>query len=408
MGEINKPIHSILKSIIMNEIKNAIELGILQQNGRLPFHNLVRLISEFFTYDLENGVFFLKNGDPSSVIFFTDIIEELSKIGIDISSDKLSQAVQSSKVEKVSTLEHLVKSLPPWDGIDHIGAFAQHFDINDSDMFITALKTWLTMGLGMVLSPDRIDAVNRMVLCLQSDKQRLGKTSIARWLTQPFQTTYSTALIEYDTPKKDNDAKLELTKNLIVVVDDIDTWSGSKIEGLKSSISAKEIKVRPPYFKSSVYGPRRASYFATTNQTGFLNESGNTRWAVFGVEAIDWAAYSTQCSAISIWSQAKHYWEQGELYASMSEGLVQYCLDSSESHQIDVESDHLIAQYVLQCNDGNLTAAEIYQAMTDTHRKLLGSPSYALSKIGKGLRRLFGESIAKKVNGYTRYRLRLV
>jgi hypothetical protein len=255
VGEINKPIYSILKSIIMNEIKNAIELGILQQNGRLPFHNLVRLISEFFTYDLENGFFFLKNGDPSSVIFFTDIIEELSKIGIDISSDKLSQAVQSSKVEKVSTLEHLVKSLPPWDGIDHIGAFAQHFDINDSDMFITALKTWLTMGLGMVLSPDRIDAVNRMVLCLQSDKQRLGKTSVARWLTQPFQTTYSTALIEYDTPKKDNDAKLELTKNLIVVVDDIDTWSGSKIEGLKSSISAKEIKVRPPYFKSSVYGP---------------------------------------------------------------------------------------------------------------------------------------------------------
>ena len=50
VGEINKPIYSILKSIIMNEIKNAIELGILQQNGRLPFHNLVRLISEFFTY----------------------------------------------------------------------------------------------------------------------------------------------------------------------------------------------------------------------------------------------------------------------------------------------------------------------------------------------------------------------
>ena len=392
----------------MLEISKAVESGILKPNSRLPFYQLVKLISEFFTYDMENGVFFLKSGDKTKAVLPMDIVEELSVVGIEVTPERLAQATQASKVTKVCTLEQLVRALPPWDGTDHIGKFAGHFEVNAPEMFETALKTWLSMGLGMVLEPNRLDAVNRMVLCLQSDKQRLGKTSVARWLAEPFQTFYSSALIEYDTPKKDNDAKLELTKNLIVVVDDIDTWSGSKIEGLKSSISAKEIKVRPPYFRSSIYGPRRASYFATTNQTGFLNESGNTRWAVFGVEAIDWKGYKSQCSATSIWSQAKHYWEQGFQYASLSDGLVEYCIASSESHQIDVEGDTIVAQYVKYCDECDITAVEIYEAMADTHRRLLGSPSHALSKIGKGVRRLYGESVARKINGRIKYRLKLV
>ena len=392
----------------MLEISKAVESGILKPNSRLPFYQLVKLISEFFTYDMENGVFFLKSGDKTKAILPMDIVEELSVVGVEVTPERLAQATQSSKVSKVCTLEQLVRALPPWDGTDHIGKFAGHFEVNAPEMFETALKTWLSMGLGMVLEPNRLDAVNRMVLCLQSDKQRLGKTSVARWLAEPFQTFYSSALIEYDTPKKDNDAKLELTKNLIVVVDDIDTWSGSKIEGLKSSISAKEIKVRPPYFRSSIYGPRRASYFATTNQTGFLNESGNTRWAVFGVEAIDWKGYKSQCSATSIWSQAKHYWEQGFQYASLSDGLVEYCIASSESHQIDVEGDNIVAQYVKYCDECDITAVEIYEAMADTHRRLLGSPSHALSKIGKGVKRLYGESVARKINGRNKYRLKLV
>ena len=123
---------------------------------------------------------------------------------------------------------------------------------------------------------------------------------------------------------------LELTKNLIVVVDDIDTWSGAKIEGLKSSISAKEIKVRPPYFRSSIYGPRRASYFATTNQTGFLNESGNTRWAVVGnVEAIDWRRLHDLrvCRHDAFGPRQRHYWEQGwSIRKPYRMRLVEYCI----------------------------------------------------------------------------------
>ena len=389
-------------------ISKAISDGILQPNDKLPFHKLVRFVSEYFTYDVENSVFFAKNGDKTKAIYLMDIIEQLSIIGIELSPEKLAQATESSKVQKEATLEHLVASLPEWDGIDHIKKFVGFISTNAPDQFESIVKTWMTMGLGMVIEPTRIDAVNRTVLCLQSDKQRLGKTSIARWLSKPFQTAYSTALIEYDAPRKDNDAKLELTKNLIVVVDDIDTWSGSKIEGLKSSISAKEIKVRPPYFRQSIYGPRRASYFATTNQTGFLNESGNTRWAVFNVDAIDWKGYTTECDATMLWAQAKAYWQNAGPYTSLSEQLVEFCLASSESHQIDVEGDNIIAQYVKYCDECDITALEIYQAMADTHRRLLGSATHALSKIGKGVKRLYGESVARKINGRNKYRLKLV
>ena len=106
-------------------ISKAISDGILQPNDKLPFHKLVRFVSEYFTYDVENSVFFAKNGDKTKAIYLMDIIEQLSIIGIELSPEKLAQATESSKVQKEATLEHLVASLPEWDGIDHIKKFVE-------------------------------------------------------------------------------------------------------------------------------------------------------------------------------------------------------------------------------------------------------------------------------------------
>ena len=104
-------------------IKKAIKDGILKQNDKLPFYKLVRFVSEYLTYDVENSVFFNKNGDKTKAIQMMDIIEQLSTIGIELSPEKLAQATESSKVQKEATLEHLVTSLPEWDGVDHISKF---------------------------------------------------------------------------------------------------------------------------------------------------------------------------------------------------------------------------------------------------------------------------------------------
>lgn len=390
-----------------NSIQQAINDGQLRPNQRQTLSGLVEFISKNYQYVSENGVLF-PNDDQKINLRIIDLAVALSAALVEVNENKLGAACTASKVPKTSTLERMFNAIPEWDGEDHIEKLSSYFTVVDKEMFILMLKTWLTNAVGMILEPDNISAVNRLVFCVQSEKQRIGKTSVARWLAAPFKTSYSSAIIEYDTPANDKDSKIELTKNCIAVLEDIDSWSSGKIEGLKSMISAKEIKVRLPYDKNSTNTPRRASYFATTNQTGFLNESGNTRWVIFSLEDIDWNGYTDAIDPINVWSQAKYYWCSNSTHKNLTEEQIKYCKQTSENFQINPEFDEIVNQYVSYLENGRLTATMIYEAMSDTHRRLLGAPNAALSKIGKALRRRFGENISYRTKDARYYKLRLV
>ena len=390
-----------------NPIEQAINDGQLKLNQRQTLSGLVEFISKNYQYDSENGVLF-PNDDQKTNLRIIDLAVALSAALVEVNENKLGAACTASKVPKTSTLERVFIAIPDWDGEDHIAKLSSYFTVVDKEMFTLMFKTWLTNAVGMILEPDNISAVNRLVFCVQSEKQRIGKTSVARWLAAPFKTSYSLAIIEYDTPANDKDSKIELTKNCIAVLEDIDSWSSGKIESLKSMISAKEIKVRLPYDKNSTNTPRRASYFATTNQTGFLNESGNTRWVIFSLEDIDWRGYNDAINPINVWSQAKYYWCTNSTYKNLTEEQIEYCKQTSENFQINPEFGEIVYQYVGHMENGRLTAAMIYEAMSDTHRRLLGAPNAALGKIGKALRRRFGEDIAYRTKDARYYKLRLI
>lgn len=394
---------------LTKKIEKAIENGYLNPSKIKPsLHGIVQFLSSSFEYDAENAVLFYDSSSGKTAIKVIDLCVELSAHRIEVNEDFLGKACHASSVAKLSTLEFLISNLPEHDGEDHIKALATYFKTESPLQLEVFLKNWLTNAVGMILEPDDISAVNRLVVCLQSENQRVGKTSFIRWLTTPFKTKYSSATVERDTPSNDKDAKIELTNNLIIVLDDIDNWSSSSIEKLKSLISSKEIKVRLPYDKTSTFAPRRASYFATTNQTGFLNESGNTRWVIFSVDKINWEGYTKNIDASQIWAQAKSYWTSNSTHKTLSKDQVKYCIDSSVKYQIETEYDDMIVEYVGYSEEGKLTALTIYQAMGETHKKVLGNPNAALGKIGKALKRHFGEQVARKVNGRRSYRLKLV
>ena len=390
-----------------NPIEQAINDGQLRRNQRQTLSGLVDFIAKNYQYDSENGVLF-PNDDQSIHLRIIDLAVALSAAFVEVNENKLGVACTASKVPKTSTLERRFIAIPEWDGEDHIEKLSSYFTVTDKEMFTLMLKSWLTNAVGMILEPNNISAVNRLVFCVQSEKQRIGKTSVARWLASPFKSDYSSAIIEYDTPANDKDSKIELTKNCIAVLEDIDSWSSGKIESLKSMISAKEIKARLPYDKNSTNAPRRASYFATTNQTGFLNESGNTRWVIFGLEDIDWKGYTTAIDPINVWSQAKAYWCSNATYKYLTDEQIDYCKQTSESYQINPEYGEIVYQYVGYLENGRLTASMIYEAMSETHRRLLGTPNAALGKIGKALKRRFGEDVSYRTKDARYYKLRLI
>jgi predicted P-loop ATPase len=230
---------------------------------------------------------------------------------------------------------------------------------------------------------------------------------MARWLGDSFNTEFSSALKEFDSPDNSKDAKLDLTNNLIVVSDDIDQWHSKGVKRLKSIISARNIKVRPPYGLRSLDAARTASFFATTNSTGFLNEPGDTRWVVFELVSIDWKGYSSTLNAVNLWSQARHYWTTDSSYKYLSQEQVGYCTNTAVQYQVKPETDPIIESYVKVDPQGRITPLDIYQAMSISDRRLLGAPDPALGKIGSAIGRIFGNEVKRFINGKKYYRLQI-
>lgn len=388
----------ILKDSQMENFK----LGYPKAGSNLNTHHMIGFITENFVYDPQLGMLYTKE-DISKGYQPVDVLAMLESEGYRLSFDTLKNALNSSTVSRVSSLKLRLQELPPWDNRDYIGEFCRYVNTTDNSRFEEFFRHWLTAAVGMVLEPENNQAVNRLVFCVQSSQQRIGKTSIARWLSMPFKSHK-----EFDTPDNSKDAKLDLTNNLIVVIDDIDNWHSRSVKRLKSIISAREIKVRPPYGLRSVEAPRTASFFGTTNSTGFLNEPGDTRWVVFELLNIDWQGYTSSLQAIDLWTQAKHNWTTNQSCKYLTQEQVQYCTTTAENYQVKPETDSIIESYLMRDPIGRVTATEIYQAMSIDDRRLLGSPNTSLGKIGTAISRIYGNGVRYIISGRTYYKLRII
>ena len=358
-------------------------------------------------YDPQIGILYPKE-DTRQGLQPIDVLAMLESDGYKLRFETIKNAVNSTSITKVSSLKILMEKLPEWDHRDHIGEFCKYISTTDNERFKEFFSLWMTAAVGMVLEPTNNQAVNRLVFCVQSSQQRIGKTSMTRWLAEPFNTEYSTALKEFDSPDNSKDAKLDLTNNLIVVVDDIDNWHARGVKRLKSIISSRNIKVRPPYGHRSVDAPRSASFFATTNSAGFLNEPGDTRWVVFELLKIDWNGYSSTLNALNLWSQAKHYWTSNSSYKYLNDDQVSYCINTAAQYQVKPETDSILESYLKFDGSGKTTATEIYQAISANDRRLLGSPTASLGKIGNAVTRIFGNEVRFISAGKTYYKLQIV
>lgn len=105
-------------------------------------------------------------------------------------------------------------------------------------------------------------------------------------------------------PKDEKDAKIVLTQNFIVNLDELAALSKQEINTLKSLFSADKIKVRFPYDKKDTVVRRVGNFIGSTNQTTFLyDETGSVRWLCFVADKIDFS-YKENFNIDNLWMQA--------------------------------------------------------------------------------------------------------
>lgn len=374
---------------------------------QLDLAQLSELLNTHFLYEKERARLYLKQ-DTSQNIKVTDFEILLSRLGIKLTGrDILKTALDSSELGKRNWLNHRLSTLPKWDGIDHIKQLSSYFHFTkegQKHIHYIVLRYWFMKAAQMVLYPDDIYAVNRMVLTYQSNKQGIGKTSIARWLAEPFAVDSKLSIKELDRPDFNKDANIELGKNIIFLLDDINSWSAKSLTQCKAVISAKTINARIPYARESSYISRTASFIATTNEESFLNEAGNTRWAIFNLESIDFGY--TAIDQKQLWAQARDLILED---ATLNEEEVKnYCIKSSEKHNIKTEIDEIVRHWFEFNPNGGERSAVLFDQIPIQEKKHFGySP---LPKLTASFKRVFaeyGDDIKYESNGKNKWRVRL-
>lgn len=373
--------------------------------SRLELHQLTELFANHFLYEEERGLLLLKS-NQGVIVDINDFKIELSRLGVSSSIENYSIALRSKAVKRIRWVDICINRLPDWDGQDRIKELASHFElVNSSEVqdFDFIFRYWIVKAAQMLLEAHVNNAVNRLVFCIQSDQQGIGKTTFARTLTKPFDEALNPSVYEMDRPDFTKDSRIELAKNVIVILDDINNWHSSGLKGMKSVISSKVIKVRPPYGAVSIAKPRTASFFATTNELGFLNEEQDTRWAVFRVKGLDWSY--TDIDFRQLWSQAcqlAHVPKE----VQFNDRLREICLRSAAKHQLKTELDEMVAQYIEIDEESSQTSYDIFEQLPYDFKRVLGSGMGAVSKLGKAFTRVFGKKQSYPSGGYTKWKLR--
>jgi len=386
-----------------------IELKALGLPKQLDLAQLSEALNTNFLYEKERGMLYLKR-DTNVYCSVPDFEIYLSRLGIRTAGrESLKTALESSSLETRNWLYHRLVTLPKWDGVDRIEQLSSYFAFSNDEqkkIHSKVFRYWIVKAAEMVAYPNDINAVNRLVITYQSKKQGIGKTTFARWLAEPFAVGSKASIKELDRPVFDKDANIELGKNIICLLDDIDSWNATGLRNCKSVISSKTINARIPYARESSYIQRTASFIATTNEEGFLNESGNTRWAIFNLDSIDFE-YS-KIDQEQLWAQAR------DLVISKTniydKEVREYCLKSSEQHNITTELDEIVAHWFEFDPKGGRRATELFDQIPVQEQQFFGYGASRLGKFTKSIKRVFatyGENIKYGSSGRNKWRLKI-
>ncbi|WP_432671830.1 VapE domain-containing protein [Flavobacterium sp. SM2513] len=228
---------------------------------------------------------------------------EMQKKSIKVPASTLEKILKSDFVPKFNPFIDYFKALPTWDkATDYITQYADYVKLSpdeDKEQYNYHFKKWCVRAVKCA-TIDNYFNKNAFVISDEGKGQNIGKTTWIRNLCPKALSNY----IKDDLPKDEKDAKISLTQNFIVNLDELASLSRQEINTLKSLFSADKIKVRFPYDKKDSVVRRVANFIGSTNLSTFLHdETGSVRWLCFVADTIDFS-YKNNFDMDKLWGQA--------------------------------------------------------------------------------------------------------
>lgn len=231
--------------------------------------------------------------------------KSISDKKIKINIGDVTNLLESSYVPEYNPFKDYFDTLPPWDGIDHITALANHIQCEDQDFWLSMFKKSLVRMIAC--SYDFYE--NRIINVLVQEEQEQGKDTFIRFLCPPELHEY----YKEDPLEINKDSEIALTKNFIWNLTELDHLNRKEISEIKGIISRKVIKQRAAFARQAESRPRVVNWWGSTNRVEFLTDDRNTRWLCFIVKKISWD-YSHTIDIKKVWAQAWHLYREGFNY----------------------------------------------------------------------------------------------
>lgn len=276
-----------------------------------------------------------------------------------------------------------------WDGKPHIARLSAllhgsdppviYQDGTSAPLIHVYLWRWLIGAVAKVYT-----GTQNMMLVL-AGPQSIGKSLLARWLC-PLPDYFLEAPINVN----DKDTYVRLISRFVWEVSELDaTTRKADVAALKAFITEEQVTVRKAYGRHDTVRPALASLIGTVNQsTGFLSDdTGNRRFLVATIEAIDWSYI--QLNIDQIWAEAVAAYQRGEPHRLTPE---ERAVQDQQNRLHETESileDWIISHFILGATNAQMTAGDIINHLRERYDiRLNGSERMQAMELSRVLTRL--------------------
>jgi len=225
------------------------------------------------------------------------LLIELAKSNIEINPGKLDIYLRSNLIPRFNPITEYFNKLPKWIGGDHIRKLASYLPTRESEEFLYHFRKWLVRSVKGALEDKYF---NKQCLVLVHSEQNSGKSTWCRFLCPPALSRYFT-----EDLTTDKDARIQLTRNFIINLDELSVLAKREINALKAYFSKTMINERLPYDRKNSNLRRTCSFIGSTNRASFLtDETGSVRWLCFELLGKIDFNYSKEVDIDKVWAQA--------------------------------------------------------------------------------------------------------
>ncbi|MGW8124095.1 VapE domain-containing protein [Roseivirga echinicomitans] len=323
--------------------------------------------------------------------FFNSALLEMKRNGLKCSADLLASLINSNFTPTFHPFKAYLKSLPDWDGNDHLLKLSQTIQVDNPEFWSLCLKKWFVAFVAGVIDNSIINH-QLIVLC---GAQGIGKTT---WIMNLIPDELKEYIYSGTINPGNKDSLALLAEMILINLDEMDNMNRSDSGSLKSLITQKQVTYRRAYARFTETHQRIASFIGSGNEAQFLNDTtGSRRFLVFEAKDIDFKA---SFDFGQIYQQAVHLYKNGYKHFFDREEIALIEVNNSRYQKTSIEEDSLLKYFepIAWDDAGDFkTATEILQYL-NTHSAVPVNQNHA-NQIGKALSKN-GFEKGKKDNNY--------